>query len=152
MKYIKHMTNCSNDPKIQAVIEEFGPHGYAAYWLILERVAAEFNGESSRENLKLPAKTWQKITFFSRKKLEIFLNFCKKIELFFHFWDSCYITITIPKLLKYGDEYAQRLAQKSAKMSGQTPAAFNSPSPSPRKETTYYDNTTVGGAGAGHEF
>jgi len=159
MKYVKHMTNCASDPKIQSVIDEFGPHGYAAYWLIVERVAADFNGDSAKELLRLPAKTWQKITYFSQKKLKTFLDFCKKIELFSHFCDGRYISIIVPKLLKYGDEYAQKHAAKLAQMSGQNPtprarypSPSPSPSPSPRKDTNYLGSNVMVLGGGDNEF
>ena len=135
MKYLQHMTNCAQDPKIQAVIEEFGTQGYAAYWLILERIAADFDGDKNREFLKLPTKVWQKITNFSQKKLKTFLNFCKKISLLDFSEESNYTTVIVPNLLKYGDEYSKRhaakMAKKKADLSGQSPSASPSPSPSP---------------------
>lgn len=164
MKWIKHTTSCSNDPKIRAVIAEFGPHGYAAYWLIIEQIAAEFDGNSRTHFLKNSEKFWKNITFFSQNKFLSYISFCKKIGLFDHQIDGKEITIFIPNLLKYGDEFTRKVASKNKKNSGQTPdklridsgltpfsSTSTSPSPSPR-EADYSDSTAVGGAGAGHEF
>jgi hypothetical protein len=139
------MTDCADDVKMQHLIAEFGTQGYAAYWLIIERIGKEFDGVSCKESLTLPTKFWQKITFFSPKKYKNFLFFCKKISLLNFVEDGKNITVIVPNLLKYGDEYSKKQSRNppssQVDLSGQSPPASISNSPSPRKDIFNTSNT-----------
>ena len=128
MKWIKHATDCSQDPKIQMILDEFGPQGYAAYWLIVERIASEFDGISKLESLTLSGKIWQKISFFSKKNLKTFLNFSKKIQLLDFREDGNLITIIIPNLLKYSDEFTRKAIRKHREKDDKNPESIRTQS------------------------
>jgi len=154
VKWMKHMTACSQDPKIQILRAEFGNEGYAVYWLILETIAGEFTKQNPSPSLTLHQKNWRKICEISPKKFRNFLFFCKKISILESCWDAEFVTISAPKLLKYGDEYSRKGGADSPSgegdLSGHSPdpvRASTSPSPSPRNNTTQVSTGHLGAPG-----
>lgn len=117
MKWVKHMTDCAQDPKIRQVRAYFGNDGYAAYWLIVESIGANFSKRHPHPELTFPPKVWAKICEISAKKLKNFLEFSENINLLEHKYHKESLTIKVPNLLKHGDEYTRKQAQNS----GQTP-------------------------------
>jgi hypothetical protein len=113
MKWVKHMTNCTQDPKIRSIRAEFGNDGYAAYWIIVETIAANFTKQHPAAELTFSAKTWAKICEISQKKLKNFLEFSEKINLVSHEYNEEFLTISVRNLLKYGDEYSNRKQGKT---------------------------------------
>lgn len=111
------MTDCAQDPKIRQVRAEFGNDGYAAYWLIVETISASFTRQNPISEITFAAKTWAKICEISPKKLQKFLEFSQKINLLSYKVHQELISIKVPNLLKYGDEYT---GKKNA-LSGQNP-------------------------------
>jgi hypothetical protein len=113
MKWGKHRTNSHDDEKMALLLDTFGPAGYGAYWLIWEIIGAQL--EKSNTKVAYPESFWRKKLRISRGKLEVFLNFLKKNELFFVEVSGQIITVDCPNLLKYRDEYAIRKGGKSKK-------------------------------------
>jgi hypothetical protein len=155
MKWVKHMTNTSQDPKIQMLRAEFGNEGYAVYWLILEKIAAEYTKLNPAVGVCLPIKTWRKITEISEKKLKKILFFSKKISLLDFEISESEIAINFPKLLKYSDEYSQRKGSNETAEPAENRefvpiryARLTSTSPFPRDNSTQV-TTEYLGAGAG---
>lgn len=152
MKWMKHVTDSIDDPKIARVRAEFGNEGYAVYWIILEVIARHFTGKNPSSSMKFPRKIWQNYCGISPKKLRNFLEFYQNEGLLLHCIEGENITIKVPNLLKYSDEYTrkQRLAGRNpdADLSGHYPDSVRASSSTstsntlPRDNTTYLDSTT----------
>jgi len=111
MKWGKHRTDSHDDEKMALLLDTLGPAGYGAYWLIWEIIGAQL--EKSNTKVSYPESFWRKKLRISRGKLQVFLNFLKKHELFFVEVSGQIITIDCPNLLKYRDEYSSRKPGKS---------------------------------------
>lgn len=145
------MTDSIDDPKIARVRAEFGNEGYAVYWIIIEVIARHFTKDNPTEFLRFSGKIWQNYCGISPKKLRNFLEFAQKEKLLFSKYDGNEITIIVPNLLKYGDEYSRKGARSAAvddgEMSGHSPdpvraSTSTSTSTSPMGNTQYLDSTT----------
>lgn len=119
MRWLKHMTRTRSDEKIALLLSEFGPWGYGIFWMILEIIAEQVD-ESGRDYATFPEKTWRQNLGISASKFQNFLASCQKSGVFCAFFDDdCekkspkLITIKAPNILKYRDEYTNRLAKKS---------------------------------------
>ncbi len=116
MKWFKHMTCSFNDERLSAIVDMLGMEGYGFWWRILEIVAEKLD-ESGDYSCSFSAKKWGNFFGFSAKKFEKFVRIFQKFELFeVEFFENA-ITVSIPKLLKYRDEYSK----KKGRNSGQTP-------------------------------
>ena len=49
MKFVKHYANASDSVKLNQLIDDLGLEAYARYWMLLELLASEFDGELSKE-------------------------------------------------------------------------------------------------------
>ncbi len=151
MKWMKHVTDSINDPKIARLRGEFGNEGYAVYWIILEVIARQFTRTNPSDELSIPEKTWRKYLEISPKKFRKILDFCQKQELLEYRDSGNMVTIKVPKFLNYSDEYTRKWNgpedESRSEDSGQTPdsvRASSSPSTSPR-DYSYISSTTVDG-------
>ncbi len=73
MQWFKHYSGASGSLSLNHLIEELGVEGYGRYWLLLELLAEEFDGESAKFRVhfnKISAKLHVKFG----KKLETFLQ------------------------------------------------------------------------------
>ncbi len=82
MKYIKHISDSSNDDFIVELEDAFGLEGYARWWKLLEAIAAQMK-TSEDYTLAYPWSKWQIILKGKRKKLEIFLEHCQEKQKIF---------------------------------------------------------------------
>jgi hypothetical protein len=115
MRWFKHLTHSHMDVGLCRLMDEFGPEGYGAYWLVLEAIAAQC--ETDNITLRLSVRNWRRILPFSPQKLANFMGFAGKSGLFQIETAGNEISVSCPKLLKYRDEYAVKREKKS----GQTP-------------------------------
>lgn len=95
-----------------AVREAFGPAGYGATWLLLERIAEEWDGKTSTE-LRLSAKEWRKTCGFSAKKLQDLLKLLEKREIIFTKNDEDQLCLEAPILVKLKDESTRKARKNS---------------------------------------
>lgn len=73
MKWFKHYSNASDSVKLSRLVDELGVEGYGRYWLLLELLCEEYDGESTEFEVhfrKISAKVQIKFS----KKLETFLQ------------------------------------------------------------------------------
>jgi hypothetical protein len=122
MKYLKHVTVAGEDEKIQALRSQHGLAAYGAYWLILEKIATQFRAESISTSLTLSVRKWG-------QHVEMKPTWIRKVLMSGHslgLWSAVtngeLITINVPNLLKYCDEYTKKVRR----VSGQTPEAVRS--------------------------
>lgn len=116
MKWFRHMTCSYNDERLSAIVDTLGMEGYGFWWRILEVVAEKLD-ETGDCSCSFSAKKWGNFFGFSAKKFEKFVRIFQNFEIFEVKFSENHITVNIPKLLKYRDEYSR----KKVKKSGQTP-------------------------------
>lgn len=107
MKWFKHMSDMSHDPKIQNVEKWYGLEGYARWLKILEIIASDMN-ESDRCEVTLDERIWKdRLGFYRLKEMHIYLQSIANLGLI-HLQSTsnpssmsgqC-ITILCPNLLK----------------------------------------------------
>jgi hypothetical protein len=116
MKYFKHITVAGEDEKIQALRAQHGLAAYGAYWLVLEKITAQFRSESLSTSLTLSVRKWA-------QHVEMKPSWIRKVLMSGHslnLWSVSVcgelITVNAPNLLKYCDEYTKKVRR----VSGQT--------------------------------
>lgn len=112
MRWFKHMTQSAYDEKLSQLRDEYGLEGYGFWWSIVEIIAAQVD-ENEQTSVTFSAKKWGNSLGISAKKFRIIAEFCAKIGLIFVKSDEKTITISMPNILKYRDEYTERKAKKS---------------------------------------
>ena len=120
MRWFKHLSTANRDESLAIIINEMGLEGYGLYWLILETIAEQMSKDCTKTSVRLPIKTWARISGVSPKKfqslaklLEKFGNFTDKSQFLFIKNGSNWIEVDCPNLLKYRDEYAKKRSRKS---------------------------------------
>jgi hypothetical protein len=73
MKWFKHFSNASTSLKLNRLIDELGLEAYAQYWLLLEILSANFDGESTKITLHF-SEISPKVRIKFGKKLETFVQ------------------------------------------------------------------------------
>jgi len=127
MRWFKHMTASGQDEKLILLKDEFGMEGYGVYWAILEVIGAQINKGNETTFVEFSVKSWRKVTEFSPQKLNKFVTFCNKINLFVVTFNQKSIRVECPNILKYKDEYSKKSKKTPDKLrtdSGQTPHSF----------------------------
>jgi hypothetical protein len=126
MKYIKHMSDSSDDDFIVELEATFGLEGYARWWKLLEAIAAQMK-TSEDYTLAYPWSKWQTILKGKRKKLETFLEHCqKKQKIFLKHSQNIpetneespgnILEISCPKLKEIKDNYTRDLEASSKQL------------------------------------
>lgn len=111
MKWFKHHSNANRDEKLSRLVDEFGLEGYGLYWLIVESIAEQFD-DKNKTFLEYSERNWRKISGFSAKKFQKFLEIVQKTEIFLVKIEDDVIRIDCPKLLKIQDNYSSRGYEK----------------------------------------
>jgi hypothetical protein len=127
MKYINHMTVAGEDEKIQALRDEFGVAGYGAYWLIVEKIAAQIRPESVSINLTLSWKKWGLYLDIRPSLARKMIESMNKVKLITLQSDEKSATIGIPNILKYADEYSKRVGIKAGQCPEKVPIVSGTP-------------------------
>ena len=131
------MTASSRDEKLGSLVGEHGLEGYGFWWILLEQIAAQMEGGSSKCSVTYPLKKWASSCEVSTRKWQKFAKTLSDLKLVSLKFDQNLITVDCPNLLKFRDEY-QRKQKKTPDTlrtnSGHAPDTFNSNSnsPSPR--------------------
>lgn len=94
------------------VRETLGSAGYGAMWLLLERIAEEWDGTIDPE-LRLSVKEWRKTCGFSAKKLQDLLKVLQNYGIIFAETDENKLCLTAPILLTLLDEWTSRNRKNS---------------------------------------
>lgn len=121
MKWFKHISTTYQDEKIAKMIDVLGIEGYGFWWRMLEVVAEKM--ENNETEISYPIKYFANIFGFSEKKFEKFLKVFENFEIFFVNFEKkqnnfskksqTVVTVNIPNLLKYRDEWTERKSKKS---------------------------------------
>jgi len=117
MKYVAHMTCAFQDEKIQAAVAEGGIKVYAAYWIIIEAIAAQIRPESISVELTLTWQQWGARLGVDPRNCRKLTTILQKVSVILLQDHGKSATIKIPNILKYADEYTKKVCKKS----GQTP-------------------------------
>jgi hypothetical protein len=133
------MSSSVEDEKHEALIEKCGMEGYGAYWVVAEKIAAQIRPECVSTSLTLSWRNWARhfrgtdirsVKFILRTMADVGLIFLKIEEI------GCtsasknnrstpdlqpirsrseyeLVTVDMPNILKYADEYTRKLLTKS---------------------------------------
>jgi hypothetical protein len=139
MRWFKHISNSHNDEILSELMDEFGAEGYGVWWLILEKIA-QLMDESDRTSARFSVKVWANSAKVSAKKFQNIVTFLEKKQRFSLKRDGNYLTIDCPKLLKYRDEWTERLSKKAKKTPEQLPSVSRE---SPVQESESESDTDI---------
>jgi hypothetical protein len=122
MKWLKHMTAAWDDEKLAALVGEGGEAGlarYSAYWRIAEMVASQMEGASPSCSLSYPLWRWARELLVRKSyAASILLRLQKEgligIEGDLNTGQS--VTVKMPNLLKYRDEYSKKSGQNQERV------------------------------------
>lgn len=113
MKYINHMTSAHNDDKHISAMYKMGLAAYGAYWVILEKIASQIRPESVTTSMRVPHETWSRLLRTRIDHATRLLRVLHETGLIICEFDGEYTTVSVPNLLKYGDEYTKKVLRKS---------------------------------------
>lgn len=116
MRWFKHLSLAHEDEGLSGILEELGVDGsraYGIYWLILERVASTMDGKSNAVPYAVHSlKKWAEICHCSTRIFRAVLDkfSASSLVLYKVFPETSgeRIQISVPKLLKYRDEYSKK--------------------------------------------
>lgn len=112
MRWIKHPSAFSRSAAMTDVREVLGPAGYGAVWLLLERIAENWDGKTAPD-LRLSIKEWRKTCELSAKKLQSLLEILENYEIIFVKKDANKLCLEAPILLELLDEWTSRNRKNS---------------------------------------
>jgi hypothetical protein len=110
------MALSANDEKLSRLTDKFGLEGYGFWWRIVEIVAEKVDAGAGT-SVEFSMKKWRSLIGIPPKKFQILAEFCSNLGLFSAKFEQNYITIDLPNILKFRDEYSD----KKQKKSGQCP-------------------------------
>jgi hypothetical protein len=122
MKYINHMTTSGDDEKHMALMEKAGLEGYAAYWLVAERIAAQIRPECVSTSMSLSWRSWGLLLRVDPRKARRLIGSIGEAKLCRLEVAGDVATVDMPNLLKYADDYMKRMLRNS----GATPNKLRS--------------------------
>lgn len=108
MRWFKHLSEASDDEFIQALEACFGWEGYGRWWKLCEAIGRRMKKDEQRASASLPVSTWCGILKAKRKQLEMFLGYLEIHGRIIRQSTGDILEITMPKLLKFRDEYARK--------------------------------------------
>ena len=123
VRWFKHMTDADDNEKLSRLQDEFGLEGYGFWWRVVEIIAKRVN-EENQTDLCYSAKSWARRIGVSTRKFKKLLSFCAGIGLVSASHEKDMITVNMPNILKYRDEYTAkkgRTKSVSDDVSGQCP-------------------------------
>jgi len=124
MRWFKHMSDSADDEKLASLLGTHGVEGYGLWWFILEVVAKQIPKDSDKCSVSYPLAYWLRITgIYHHAKLRKMLQSMHDLRLMSV---QCpnnvgnissislkdVLTISIPNLLKFRDEYSKKSGQK----------------------------------------
>ncbi len=114
MKWLKHMTCTWDDEKVARLVRAGGVEGMTAYgvwWRVLEIVASQMDGKSEICSVTYDVTRWSLLLSLRGSHVRHWLEKLVVSGLVTAEWMDTEVTVTIPKLLKYRDEYSQKSRQ-----------------------------------------
>lgn len=120
MKWFKHDTDGHRSEGLAAVRAKFGFEGIGWWFTMLEMVADKMD-DTDRCHLELPLKDWCSALSTKPQKFRTYLDVlaqnCRTSSSETEKFGVCYVSVSIPNLLKKRDEHTSKLRRNS----GQTP-------------------------------
>jgi hypothetical protein len=108
MRWVKHMTQTCQDEKISRLISEYGHAGYGLWWMVVETVASRLEKGSTNPSVTYPVSKWAHLLSLRGSLVRSSLSKLEVTHLVTVEWTGSEITVTIPNLLKYRDEYQRK--------------------------------------------
>jgi hypothetical protein len=128
MRWFKHLTDASDDDFLKAVEHTFGWEGYGRWWKLCEIVGKPLKKRDTVAARTLPWSEWQTKLKGKREKLRSFLGFLEDHGRISQEETGEILTISLPKLLKYRDEYTKKSGQESDDTPDSNPGKVHSKS------------------------
>ncbi len=115
MKFLQHMTNARHNRKHAELMAEYGFEGYGLFWFILEEIAERYT--AGNYGYRYSIKRWADLCRRSEEDLFEFLGFCShpEINLLEYEVDGRWLTISVPNIAKYHDNYTRQVMRERAK-------------------------------------
>ena len=131
MRWFKHITQSFDDPRMQAYMDEskIALEAYGFFWRILEIVASQMTKDSQNPDVSYTLKRWSELCGIHHNKASRLLLLMHKhglvtlVDLDSDSGGSAdggsgvtlrgSVRVSIPKLLKYRDEYQRKVRSKS---------------------------------------
>lgn len=119
------MTESHSDEKLAQLLALHGAEGYGFWWLLVEMVAQHTGKDDNKCSVAYPASYWMRITgFYHFKKLKMLVESMHNLSLIYAQCSSNLstisalspkdvLTISMPNILKYRDEYSKKSGQKT---------------------------------------
>ena len=117
MRWVRHLTGAHDDDKHQRILDRFGARGYGAYWLLLEYVASRVDSDNSAPTCSARRSEWASRLRTSPAGAASLISSFAEVGLIETEDKADHIVVSIPKLLKYHDDYTRKVRTKA----GQTP-------------------------------
>lgn len=114
MKWFKHMSASWEDEKLSRIVDEAGLEGYGFWWRMVEIVASKVD-ENNITLVTFSLKKWCSLFVVRPQKLRRLLTLCEDCGMFKSVSDGDMITVDIPNILKYRDEWTKKKASKKPK-------------------------------------
>jgi len=108
------MTRSWDDERISRLVERAGLEGYGFYFRLVEIIAANME-ENSEPNATYSAQKWSKLTAIFKPKVQKLCEVCSNLGLIEFEINSDLLKVSIPKIIKYRDEYSVRQGRKKVK-------------------------------------
>ena len=121
MRWFKHMSDSWEDEKLSRIVDEAGLEGYGFWWRMVEIVASKVD-ENNDTLVTFSIKKWCSLFVVRPQKLRRLLTLCEDCDMFKSVSDGNMITVNIPNILKYRDEWTRKKSVKKPKTPEQLPS------------------------------
>lgn len=134
MKWLKHMSDAREDPECAELLAEYGPAGYGIWWLILEEIGSDLRNSGPTQQFSL--RQWAQKAWTTPDQFREVVEFMGSDEIglveFIH--EGRYLTITVPNVEKYHDDYTRKSRVKIENPPDNPPTEPDTP-PAPVRPT-----------------
>lgn len=129
MKWFKHMTDSHDDEKLAALLAAHGLEGYGFWWMVVALVAKQIPKDGNVPEVSYPVSTWLRLTgVYHHKKFRMFVECMNNLALIsatsnqhlaniYALSTKDVLTISIPNILKFRDEYSKKSRHKKESVS-----------------------------------
>jgi hypothetical protein len=100
MKWFKHYTGMSKDPKMEELEAAFGLEGYAFYCKILEYFSFQYDGVSAEFDFVIGWVNLQNLVRMKRKRIQDILDLCTELGFWITEQNTNVVRFHFPKLVE----------------------------------------------------
>ena len=112
MRWIKHPSAYCRSAVVADIRDALGISGYGALWVLLERVAENWDGKSEPE-LRLPVNEWRAMSGLTQKNLDVLLAILAEHAVLSYEIEERKMRIRAPILLQMQDDWTSRTRRNS---------------------------------------